>query len=629
MEPEESILESKIPSPILKKIIVSAGVIALVVLVVAVVLGLAVGLPLYKTYQDAQKAYAQAKVLKDVAKEQDIAKITAALVTTQQELSLVQNDLKAVSWARILPFLGIYISDAAHGLNAAGYGLESAQILSRAIEPYADLLGLKGQGTFTGGTIEDRLAKMVDTLDKVTPQLDQVSARVLLAKGEIDQINPGRYPETFRGVKVREQLSTVRLLIDQVSNLLTQAKPLTAKLPYYLGAGGERKYLVIFQNDAEIRPTGGFMTAYAVFRIEKGRINIDTADDIYKLDDTITKHVAPPEAIKLYLREYDWKIRNANFSPDFATSMESFLSLYNSSPERKKIDGIIALDTHVLIKIMEVLGPVSAYGANFTTENIASCDCPQIIYELEKYADEPKAYERGSRKDIIGVLLQAMMQKAMQAPKNLWGPLFQAGLSEVDQKHILVYFLDAEAQKGIVALGAAGQIKAYDGDYLHINDANLGGAKSNLYITKSVKQEVATKSDGTETNLIIEYRHPRAADNCSLERKEGLCLSGIYRDYVRVYLPANSQLIEARGFESKNNTFTDLGKTVVDGFFTVVPQGVAKLQIKYKTPLKFSGTYRELIQKQPGTDAEKYQVTVNGKSQIITLLKDQEVRIAL
>ncbi|MEK7565591.1 MAG: DUF4012 domain-containing protein [Patescibacteria group bacterium] len=605
------------------------GIILLVILIPAIILSVTVGLPLYKTYQDSQKVYAKAKIIKEVVKEQDIQKISESILAIKKELEIVKSDLGKIAWAQVIPVFGPYLSDAIHGVNAAGYGLEAAEIISNAVEPYSDLLGLKGKGTFTGGTIEDRIAKTVETLDKVTPQLDQVSAKINLAKKEFSQINPRRYPETFRGVKIREQLTTASLLIDQVSNFLTEAKPLAAKLPYLLGANGERKYLVLFQNDAEIRPTGGFLTAYAVFRIEKGRINIDTSDDIYKLDATVTKRVAPPEPIKLYLREYDWKLRNTNFSPDFEVSMKNFLSIYNSSPERKKIDGIFALDTYVLVKIMDILGPITAYGINFTTEKVPQCDCPMVIWELEKYADEPKAYERESRKDIIGVLLQAMLQKAMKVPKNLWGPLFQTGLSQIEEKHVLVYLLDPEAQKGLQSLGASGQIKTYDGDYLHINDANLGGAKSNLYITQSVKQEISIKPDGTETNLTIEYRHPRRADNCSLERKEGLCLSGIYRDYVRVYLPLGSQIIEARGFESKNNVFEDLGKTVVDGFFTVVPEGLARLQIKYKTPVKFAGVYREFIQKQPGTNANKYTIIVNGKSQTFNLLKDQEIKINL
>lgn len=588
-----------------------------------------IGLPGYKVYQEGMKVYSEAMVVKEVAKEQDISKILEGIVKTKTQLLVTQTAFEKLSWVKNLPFAGVYIADGGHLLKAGFYGLEAGEIMAKSVEPYADLLGLKGKGTFTGGTTEDRIATAIATLEKVTPQIDVVAEKLKLVKAEIDQVDPKRYPENFKGKPIRETLVQARMIVDQASVLLDEARPLVKVLPKHMGQPKEIKYLVIFQNDAEIRPTGGFMTAYAVLRIEKGKINLDTADDIYKLDSTVTKNVKPPQAIKDYLNESVWHLRNTNFSPDYPTSMKNFYSLYQTSPERKTIAGIISMDTQLLVKIMEVIGPVSAYGMNFTTEKVPQCDCPQIIWELEKYADEPVPYIKKDRKDIIGILLQSIMQKAMKAPKNLWGPLFSAGFTAMQEKHLLVYLFDEGAQKGIEALGMAGTIKPFTGDYLHINDANLGGAKSNLYVTQSVKQEVSVKPDGTETSLTIEYRHPRRADNCSLERKSGVCLSGTLRDYLRVYLPKGSIITETRGFEIKGTTFEDLDKTVVDGFFTVVPLGLAKIQIKYKTPVVLTKEYRSLIQKQPGTNATHYKVTVNGKTEEFDLLQDKELIIPL
>ena len=254
-----------------------------------------------------------------------------------------------------------------------------------------------------------------------------------------------------------------------------------------------------------------------------------------------------------------------------------------------------------------------------------------VIWELEKYADEPKSYERGSRKDIIGVLLQTMMKKAMTGSKQVYAPLFQAGMTEIMQKHILFYLHNEDAQRGIEALNFAGRIKIYDGDYLHVNDANLAGAKSNLYIVPKVTKEVAITDSGADETLNLEYRYPHAADNCSLERVSGLCLAGIYRDYLRIYLPKGAIITEVKGFENKSQTFEDLGHTVVDGFFTVVPQGLARIQVKYKVAGNFKkdGQYRLLLQKQPGTDGIHYKLVVNNKTQEFDLVEDKEIVVKL
>lgn len=599
--------------------------------IVLSVLSLALGLPLFKAYSDGKVAYQQALAVKDALKASDLVKARAAVVATRGQMAKVRSDLSWVGWARFIPLLGGYISDGLHLTTAADYGLEAGETVITALEPYADILGLKGQGTFTGGTTEDRIATAVQTLDKVTPRIDQVAGKIKQVRQEIDNVDPNRYPEKFAGQAVRAQVQSVKELTDLVDDLLTEARPMVSQLPGLLGANGPKKYMVLFQNDKELRPTGGFITAYAIFSVDKGKIRLETSDDIYKLDDTITRHVAPPNPISKYLNIYGWRIRDSNFSPDFPTSMRVFEDLYASSTSKQNIDGIIAMDTHVLVRFIDLLSPIQVYGTEFTSQKVTGCDCPMVIYELEKYADEPTYYERGSRKDIIGVLLSTMMQKALSSGRNVYGPLFAGTFEEMGQKHILFYLSNADAQRGVEALGFGGTIRTYVGDYLHINDANLGGAKSNLYIVQNVRQEVAVTDTGANVSLTLEYRYPHDADNCSLERKGGLCLAGIYRDYLRIYLPKEAVVGEVRGFENKSTTFEDLGHTVIDGFFTVVPQGLAKIQIQYQVAgdFKKKGVYKSLIQKQPGTEGNHYTVIVNGKKQEFDLTTDRELSVKL
>lgn len=602
-----------------------------IIFVVFTLFSLIVSIPLYRSYLDAKKAYQLALVIKEASKTQDIKKTTEAITATKQQVIVVQNDLKTVSWTKIIPFFGDYTSDLIHLAVASQYGLEAGEIMSSAVEPYADILGLKGQGSLVAGTTEERITKMVETLDKVTPQLDLVAQKIELIQNEIKIINPNRYPETVSGKKVRSKIVEVKEIVSLADNLFTQARPMIKKIPDLLGTKQEIKYLVLFQNDKELRPTGGFITAYAVFRVEKGRIRLDAADDIYKLDDTVTKHVAPPDPIARYLNVYGWRLRDANFSPDFQSSMKAFEDIYANSTAKKTIAGIIAVDTQFLTSLMNVLGPVNIYGINFTTQKVPECDCPMVVYELLKQAGTPRNYWTDNRKDMIGILLQSIMKKALDAPSEANAKIVQAGITQGQQKHFLAYFHDPDVQKGVEALGFSGSVKVVEGDYLHISDANLGGAKSNLFVKESVTQDISITDSGASINLTLNYKYPRSADNCSLERKEGLCLAGIYRDYLRVYFPKGAIVERATGFENKSRTFEDLGHTVIDGYFTVVPQGLAKIQVKYSVPGNFKklGQYQSLIQKQPGTGAIHYKVTINGKVQEFDLLEDKEISAKL
>lgn len=605
--------------------------IATIVLGVSAVLGVIVGVPLFKAYQDARVVYAMLLGVKDAVKAQDLGKVKEEIARSQRQTAVLQGDLRLVGWTQFVPVLGGYTSDAVAATEALGYGLEAGAVVVSALEPYADILGFKGQGSFTGGTAEQRIEMMVVTLDKVIPQIDSVADKIHLAAREVKRVNPKNYPEKIFGRSVRPFVQTGKDIVGLTDDLLTSARPMVRKLPALLGVGGEKKYLVLFQNDKELRPTGGFITAYAIFRIEKGKVHLNVSDDIYKLDDTVTKHVTPPEPISKYLNVYGWRLRDANFSPDFYSSMRTFMDIYANSTRKEDIEGIIVVDTHFLVTLMEVLGPVDLYGMKFTTDNVAACNCPMVVYELLQAAGTPRGYWVDNRKDMIGMLLSKVMEKAMGSPRQIYGNLFQKALQAAREKHVLLYLQDEEAQKGVEALGFAGRIKTSEGDYLHVNDANLAGAKSNLYVVPTVVQNITVFDDRAEETLTLEYRYPHDADNCSLERKEGLCLAGIYRDYLRVYLPKGVVISQVRGFESKSQTFEDLDHTVVDGFFTVVPQGLAKIQIKYKVPgtFKKSREYRSLIQKQPGTVGTHYTVTVNGKTQEFDLTEDKEIVVKL
>jgi len=166
------------------------------------------------------------------------------------------------------------------------------------------------------------------------------------------------------------------------------------KLPSILGQPDSKKYLVIFQNDKELRPTGGFITGFAVFKIDKGKLIVEASDDIYKLDERNNTKIAPPPQFIRYLKVYKLYLRDANFDPDYIDSIKRFEEIYNNISGTTKVDGIIAVDTHVLVEAMKILGPIPAYGTNFTVENDKRCDCPQVIYELEDYAGRRVNYIR-------------------------------------------------------------------------------------------------------------------------------------------------------------------------------------------------------------------------------------------
>lgn len=561
---------------------------------------------------------------------QDLDGAKKNLNDAKKQFELIQKTMIVFTPLRIIPLLGGYVGDAQRGVNAAVNCLNAGVNLIEAITPYADVLGLKGEGTFLGGTAQERLAKAVETISLVDPQLDEIGRDMAKVKKDVDGIAPWRYPNFLPG-KPGDKIDRAKILVDQMESFIVDFRPLVQVLPEIMGQNGERKYLILFQNDKELRPTGGFITAYAIFRVNKGVIASEGSEDIYRLDDTLLKKIPAPEIIKKYLPGVSiLNLRDSNLSPDFKKSMETFKELFDSTTANKKVDGIFALDTHFVLSLLEVLGPIDAYGTKFTKDIIEICNCPQIIYELERYADEPKAYERGSRKDIIGVLMQQMMDKAFKAPKSSWPKLVETGINNLREKHLLLYFLDQPNQEAVEKINFAGRLYNYDGDYLHINEANYAGAKSNLYVQEKVKQVIKKDKEGIAKKVTIEYKYPRRMDNCSLERKGGLCLAGIYRDFIRIYVPKGSKLVKSTGTNVAITASEDLEKTVFEGFFELRPEGTAKVELEYTVPLKLGKEYKLLIQKQPGTEGHTYEIDALGhKQRPFPLTTDKELIVKL
>lgn len=621
----------KIPKPVLIGLAILLALIVIGVGSVGIILAPLRGLP-----AKAQTVADKGRAAADALKNQDLAGTKAGLADTRAALESLRTEYQRATPLTWMPILGAYISDGQHGLNAAFAGLDAADKAIEALEPNADLLGFTGKSSFVSGSADERMQTAVRTMRSLTPKINEMASSVATLRAEIDQIDPNHYPEKFRGREIRSQITSMKQLVDDAANLFVNAQPLLLKLPDLLGDPTDKRYLVLFQNNGELRATGGFLSAFGQFRISKGKTILEKADDIYDLDNALTKKFpATREITTFHKNVYNLHIRDSNLSPDFKVSMQQFEDMYQYVSGSEKFDGIWAVDTHVLVEALRILGPITISGREFSADIDPRCDCPKAIYELEDYSTRPVGYIREERKDIIGVLLQQLLQKALGvSPSQYWGRLFQMLLAEINQKHVLGYFRDSEIQAAAEAFNLAGRIvtaeetaalfkyKANDGwDYLHINNSNMAGAKSNFFVDETVEKDTRVNGDTLESKVTIEYKNPHPGSDCNLE-SGGLCLNAPLRNWVRIYVPKGSTLVSSKGSISpKDNqpnemeSYEDLDKTVFEGFLIVNPLGTSKLEVSYTSPVKSpDGKYRLLVQKQAGTSEDEYTIRLNDKT---------------
>lgn len=582
----------------------------LVFLVLLLVLGyFFVVRPVFNIKSKANIVLASAKDMKKVFAKNDIVLLKTKLDDFSNKYQNLEKAAKPIYWASFIP----YVSDLKNGLTAGNYLIKAAKEAVVTIEPYADLIGFKkGEQSFSEKSAEDRLQTAVLTLDKMAQKIDPIAEDLDQAGKSIAKINPNRYPKKIGKTVLRANIVNLKDQFEGMTELFVNAKPLIKKLPQILGSKEERVYLVLYQNDKERRATGGFLTFYAVFKINKGKMTIYRSDDIYSLDNEISNHPKAPREILTYHKGVSqFYIRDSNLSPDFVESIKLFESLNQKSGARVVYDGVIALDSKILVDLLTIFGDVDVNGIRFSAKIDKRCDCPEAIYTLFDVVDRPVNYVKVNRKGIMGDLMYRLFYNALGfSPSKYWGTLIQTMFKNLDEKHILVYFKDVETQKSLEQLNFAGRIRDFKGDYLHINNVNFAGAKSNMFVSESIE----SKTNGTEREVTIVFKNPYPASDCNLERG-GLCLNATLRNWIRFYVPEGSKLISLQGSTKKVQTYDELGKTVFEGFLEIMPMGQGKVIVKYTLPSSVdTKNYSLLIQKQPGVMEQKLKVSFNNKS---------------
>lgn len=588
--------------------------VTLVVIAVFSLLGyLFVWRPIAKIKAQANVLMASARELKGAFAKNDIDLVKTKLGDLSVKYNNFESASKSVYWASFIP----HVADFRRGVEAGNYLVSAGTDAVAAIEPYADLIGFKkGETSFAERSAEDRLQTAVLTLDKLLSKIDPISADIKKAEELIEKIDPNRYPKKIGKTVVRDNIVNVKEQFRGMASLFVDAKPLIKKLPDILGADEEQTYLVLFQNDKERRATGGFLTFFTVFKVKQGKLTINSSDDIYSIDNNIAVHPPAPREILTYHKNVtQFFIRDSNYSPDFVESIKLFESLYEKSGSKVAYDGIIALDSKILVDMLTIFGDTEVGGLVFSAKTDQRCDCPQVIYQLFDIVDRPVGYVKENRKGILGDLMYALFYRALGfSPSRYWGTLAQTMYKNMQEKHILLNFKDNEIQKSVEKLNFAGRINDYKGDYLHINNVNFAGAKSNLFVSETILSKSDEKNGKIEREVTVNYRNPYPHSDCNLERG-GLCLNATLRNWVRLYVPKGSKLVEFQGSTKKVETYDELGKTVFEGYLEVPTEGKATIVVKYTLPESVKAKdYSLLFEKQPGVTSQEMEVKLNSKS---------------
>jgi hypothetical protein len=381
--------------------------------------------------------------------------------------------------------------------------------------------------------------------------------------------------------------------------------------------GVQRTYLVLLQNNYELRPGGGFLGQYAIVKVKDGAVLSTFVEDANLLDQRITVKITPPYPLTRKLQLKRWKMRDSNFSPDFPTNAQKAEYFYRLAGGGQKFDGVIAINANVFDHALAITGPVTPAGYSTTFKAEDGALKLEEVVEKAYLGDDVAAELKQNRKAIMKVLAVEMV-KRLTTVDNI-PKMIEFAHRELGEKNIMLYFKDTALQNIVAGVKWDGTVNTdWTNDYLMLVDANLGALKSDYFIDRRVNYEVDFTGEKPTATLTHTYKH-RAT--------YGDWRTSDYHTYLRAYVPKGAKLLE-RQLVSYPLTDEGFNKTYFGVFVDAVMNHETPGMIKYELPdaIKEEG-YQLMLQKQSGVGTTPVTITIKRKNgtvitQSVELKKD-------
>jgi hypothetical protein len=550
--------------------------------------------------------------------------IGPALGSLRQDFDILKKEVEPYlwlcPWLDWVPTYGGDIVSAPDLLALADSLLASADQSYQALSPILEAYGSDSTGL--------NPAELVGLLNQAQPQLTEARASLDLAADARARLDPSRLSPRLRDLLLDD--------VDRALPLMDDGLMLAAEIPRALGASNEgpKTYLLLAQNEDELRPTGGFITAASTLLLQDGKIVSLTFQNSGKLDNWERPYPVAPWQLQQYMNSPVLIFRDANWFTDYRTAALYAEYLY-SYANNHSVDGVIAFDQHMLVEVLRVTGPVKLEGE----AHLVDADNVVAFMRAEKTpTPEDLASGTWDKKAFINKITAALIKKMLAGgiPLEQLSALMVKVLNERD----LILQLDNPTLTDFLARrGWDGALRPADGDFLMVVDSNVGFNKTNAVVQSSLSYDVdLTDLAAPRSQLVVSHQNNAASvvpclpfpyldltvpDLEAFQQKD-YPIDRCYWDYLRIYTLSGTDLLGA-AVQTVPEEWTMLRQTVppqVDildekiegirgfGTFKVVPGGGSlATNFRFALPasvlqsLPGSGqiTYRLKIQKQPGT----------------------------
>jgi hypothetical protein len=336
-----------------RRLLMALGFLVLLVLIV--------GLLLLYDVSEARAAMARAEEhagdLRSQVAEGDVDAARTSLAELKDATREAESSTDGPLWsvAKRVPLLGA--------------SFDAVQTISRSLHRVADE-GLEPLVTVADQVNADVFSPRNGRIDleairKVSPELQRADEALTRGWLDIRSIDPDDLIQPMRG-----RVADLQDKIAEARSTVTAGSNAAQLIPAMLGGDGRRTYILVFQNNAEIRSTGGLPGAFSIVRTDAGRfrmIDQGAGGEFRRFRNLSVKPTK--EELRLYSTLLTSFWGDTTFTPDFPRSAEIMRAMMRER-RGQAADGVVSVDPIALSYILEATGPVRlADGRRLTSKN--------------------------------------------------------------------------------------------------------------------------------------------------------------------------------------------------------------------------------------------------------------------
>lgn len=315
----------------------------------------------------------------------------------------------------------------------------------------------------------------LDSLAALTPIVTKAAETLVTVRTDLDAVD--------RSELVHQVSNAITKLDNGISKVEPAIEPLQtalAVLPKALGAEGPRNYLLLFQNNAESRGTGGNPAAIAMLTADNGVIALNAQASSSDFKNNRSEPIIPlnPETTALYGDKIGRYVQDVTLSPDF-TETATIVRAYWAEAIGTPIDGVASFDPVALSYLLQAVGPVTLpTGEIITADNAV----PMLLSDVYSMYPDPEMQDLFFA-GAAGAVFSALLQNSPD-PRALIDMLAKSA-----DEGRLMYAPDDPAEAAIIAgTKIAGQLPADNTEATvvgaYVNDVTEG--KLNYYMQLDV-----------------------------------------------------------------------------------------------------------------------------------------------